>query len=345
MNLDTVFSNEATQWDDEVHALLKSLDIPNQKVAFDMVIQVLKLANESHDLHDMGLVYATIKELRRSYKVFEPFRDVRKVSIFGSARTPIDHPCYQLAVDYARLITQQGFMVITGAGPGIMEAGNLGAETDMSFGLNIRLPFEQESNPYIRNSTKLASFKYFFNRKLMFLKESDATILFPGGFGTHDEGFETLTLLQTGRCAPRPLILMDQPDGTYWKDWRELVKTQLADLKYINEEDLNLFIIPKTVEEAVEKTTLFYKTYHSVRYFSDITIIRLNHSLKKSTLAELNSKFKDILVSGQIEMCDPSEFSLDHTDYMDKYRLIFKFDRLSYGRLCDLIWTLNYIEN
>lgn len=324
--------------------LLAGIDTPFEKLSQEALVSVLKLIRDTTDLHDLSMVATTLKEFRQSFKVFSPFRDVRKVCIFGSARTPEDDPDYQNTMKFSNLITHRGFMVITGAGPGIMEAGNRGAEVDMSFGLNIKLPFEQQPNKYIDLNSKLVSFKYFFTRKLMFLKESDATVLFPGGFGTHDEAFESLTLLQTGRCAPRPLVLLASEGNSYWTQWRDFVESEVAGKGFISKEDLSLFTVPSSVEEAVEQVSLFYQTYHSVRYFQDLAVIRLNSGLKPSTVSELNRQFSDLLRSGQFELVEPDQFAMDSHDYQDKYRLVFRFDKMSFGRLCQLIWALNYLE-
>jgi uncharacterized protein (TIGR00730 family) len=320
---------------------LLACDPTHQNVICDLLQSALKLATETHEPHDLTLISSTLKELRRSFKLFSPYRDIRKVCLFGSARTPEDDPNYILAHRYSELITQKGWMVITGAGPGIMEAGNKGALPDTSFGVNINLPFEQHPNPYIANSSKLTSFKYFFNRKVSFLRESDATVLFPGGFGTHDEGFEVLTLLQTGRCAPRPLILVAHENDPYWEKWVNFIQTELCDPGYISPEDMHLFTRTDSAEEAVQQTQDFYRVFHSIRYFNDMAVIRLNQRLTASDLKAINSQFKDLCTDGQFELSDPDQFTLDRNDFNDKNRLIFKFDKMSYGRLCGLIRFIN----
>jgi len=331
-------------WSEDVLSLIEGLETPYQKVAIDMVVTTLKMVQEASALQDLTMVASTLRELRQSFKVFAPYRDTRKVCIFGSARTPEEDPNYIIAQRFSEAITAKGYMVITGAGPGIMEAGNRGALPEMDFGVNIRLPFEQEANPYIRDSSKLVSFKYFFNRKLVFLKESDATVLFPGGFGTHDEAFESLTLLQTGRCAPRPLILLADEKDDYWRAWDVFVKNQIGKKGYISDEDLSLYTLPKSAEEAVAEIELFYSVYHSVRYFQDLAVLRLNQVLSDQTMKEINLKFKDLVLTGAFEQADTDQFTLDRSDYIDKPRLLFKFDRMSYGRLCQLIMFINKFE-
>ncbi len=333
------------EWMEELQILMRGVEGQYQPLAQHMSVAAVRLTQEDPEIHDLNLVDTTLDELRRAFKVFLPYRDIRKVCLFGSARTREDDEDYQMALRFSEQITQKGFMMITGAGPGIMEAGNRGAVQDMSFGLNIHLPFEQAPNPYIANDSKLVSFKYFFNRKLVFLKESDATVLFPGGFGTHDEGFESLTLLQTGRCAPRPVILLSKPNDTYWKKWEDFVVTELCDKGFISREDLSLFSLATSAEEAVELTQLFYKNYHSIRYFRDLAVMRLNTALSPDVLKELNGRFKDLLLTGEFQMAALDQVALDRAVYLDKPRLIFRFDKMAYGRLCELIWFINKIES
>lgn len=310
----------------------------------EMVYQLLKFSEETQSLHDLNILQSTIKEMRQANQLFRPYRDTRKVCIFGSARTPETDPHYAMAQSFAEHIVQKGFMVITGAGPGIMEAGNRGAGPDMGFGVNIRLPFEQSPNPYIANSSKLISFKYFFNRKLTFIRESDATILFPGGFGTHDEGFELLTLIQTGRCAPRPLLLLEAPESTYWKTWFAFVKDEILGNRYISEEDMALISIPKTVEESVAIIEDFYRIYHSIRYVKDTAILRLNKPLSASALQNIQTQFKDLAPSGDFTQHEPFAYEPDQEEYADKYRLTFTFDKVRYGRLYQLILAFNTLQ-
>ena len=307
----------------------------------ELFLNILKMLYEKPDIHDLNLVKITIKELRRAFKLFAPFRDVRKVCIFGSARTDSEDENYKITEEFSRLITEIGYMVITGAGPGIMEAGNKGAGKEMSFGVNIKLPFEQQPNQYIADSSKLCSFRYFFNRKLTFVKESDATILLPGGFGTHDEAFEMLTLIQTGRSAPRPIIFLNHPNEVYWLKWKAFIEESLLGSNYISPADLSLFKICTSAQEAVDTIQTFYRTYHSIRYFQDSTIIRLNHSLKSEVIDHLNKEFSDLLTGGAFEFHGPEDSALEHAHYHGKYRLILKLNRLYYGRLMELIDFLN----
>ncbi|MBI4720869.1 MAG: LOG family protein [Chitinivibrionia bacterium] len=220
----------------------------------ELLLNVLKLKSDRLDTLDLKILNRSLRELRYAFKVFKPYRHIRKVSIFGSARTPEDDPCYEMAVSLAKMLADSGFMVITGAADGIMKAGNEGAGSDKSFGVNIHLPSEQSPNEFIIDDPKLVTFKYFFTRKLLFVMESNAVALFPGGFGTHDEGFETLTLLQTGKASPRPMLLMDLPGGGYWEAWDRFVKDQLLARKLISPDDCSLYMISHSPEEAVRET-------------------------------------------------------------------------------------------
>ncbi|MGB3112526.1 MAG: TIGR00730 family Rossman fold protein, partial [Candidatus Omnitrophota bacterium] len=232
----------------------------------EILTTAVKLGRESGDRVDLKLVNDALKELRYSFKIFSPYRSVKKVIIFGSARSKKSSVEYKMAEKFAQKITKKGYMIVTGGGSGVMEAGNKGAEAGKEFGLNIRLPFEQSPNPYIDEKDKIINFKYFFTRKLAFVKETDATVLFPGGFGTNDECFEMLTLIQTGKSKPRPIILMEPKGSTYWTGWKNFVNKQLVKKGFIDKNDLKLFHIAKTVEEAVRYIDDFYKIYHSIRY-------------------------------------------------------------------------------
>ena len=309
----------------------------------EMILTLIKIAKNNPDFHDINLIHQTLKELWQSYRVFLPYRDARKVCIFGSARTPETHPAYQITMDFAKKITDRGFMVITGAGGGIMEAGNRGAEINKSFGANILLPFEQDPNPYIANSSKLVSFKYFFTRKLTFIKESDATVLCPGGFGTHDEAFEVLTLVQTGRCAPRPIVLLSSPGDHYWDEFLIFVKKALLDNAYIAEEDLSLFYNTTSADAAVAYISGFYRVYHSIRYQDNLTIIRINAPLSPEKLADLNEKFQDILLSGRIEQVEAKEIPYDNQVFQHIPRLVMHSQKASFGKLYAFIHYLNLL--
>jgi uncharacterized protein (TIGR00730 family) len=332
-----------TRIEDKVRELVHMAECETNHPLQEMILTLIKIAKNNPDFHDINLIHQTLKELWQSYRVFLPYRDARKVCIFGSARTPEDHPAYQITLDFAKKITDRGFMAITGAGGGIMEAGNRGAQVNKSFGANILLPFEQAPNPYIANSSKLVSFKYFFTRKLTFIKESDATVLCPGGFGTHDEAFEVLTLVQTGRCAPRPIILLTSPGDDYWEEFLTFLKKALLKNAYIAEEDLAIFHNTTSADDAVSYIADFYKVYHSIRYQDKHTIIRINHPISEEKLAQLNDKFTDILISGKIEQVDAKEVPYDNQVFQHLPRLIMHSQKTSFGKVYEFIHYLNQL--
>ncbi|HJZ59985.1 MAG TPA: TIGR00730 family Rossman fold protein, partial [Gemmataceae bacterium] len=218
-----------------------------------------KLLRDHASRGDVKLMATAVRELRYCFKVFAAYRGKRKAAVFGSARTKPDHPAYRGAEAFGRGMAENGWMVITGAGGGIMEAGHRGAGRDGSFGLNIILPFEQSANTVVQGDPKLVTLRYFFTRKLMFIKESDAVVLFPGGFGTHDEAFEALTLIQTGKSHIFPIVMVDEPGGDYWKLWRRFIEEGLLNRGYISPHDLSLFRVTDSVGEAVRDVTGFYR--------------------------------------------------------------------------------------
>ncbi|MBT5856575.1 LOG family protein [bacterium] len=310
----------------------------------DLLMTVSRMALEDTDSDDWKLAARAMKEFRKSFKVFSPYRDVRKVCIFGSARTPEDHPEFKLAEDFAKAVTEKDFMVITGAGGGIMEAGNKGALPDMHFGVNIELPFEQEPNPYINDDPKLISYKYFFIRKLMFIKESDATVLLPGGFGTLDEGYEGLTLMQTGKSEPRPVVLLETEGADYWEKFVQYFYDVMIPQGYISPEDVNMFTICNNVEDAVKAVTEFYKYYHSVRYVREMTVMRFNVEVPDHILNMLNTDYIDLLKDGKFERCEPYEEEKMSRDKLRLPRLHFHFDKHKYGRLLQMIKHINTLD-
>src|SRR5271154_985077 len=278
----------------------------NENEVADIIENALKLLTDVKDTGDVRVIQTAIRELRYSFRLFAPYAGKRKVSIFGSARTQPDNVEYQMAADFGRKIVKAGFMVITGAGPGIMQAGHEGAGPENSFGVNIRLPWEQSANPVIREDKKLITFKYFFTRKLIFIRHSDAIVLFPGGFGTMDEGYEAITLMQTGKSQLMPLVLVDQPGGDYWKTWDKNIREQLLCNQLISADDLNLYQITDRADEAVKIITRFYRNFHSTRFVKDLLVIRLKNSPAESALAALNRDFADIIVSGGIKSIKPT---------------------------------------
>lgn len=328
--------------DNLISKLAKLFSSPDtEELLREILTTAVKLGLESHDKGDIKLVNNALKELRYSFKIFSPYRDVKKVIIFGSARSSNTSPEYKMAEEFSRKITAKGYMVVTGGGPGVMEAGNKGAKPGKDFALNIRLPFEQKPNPYIDEKQRLINYKYFFTRKLTFIKETDATTLFPGGFGTNDEGFEALTLVHTGKSKPIPILLMQPKGSTYWSDWKCFLNNQLVRNGFINKEDLDLFKIIGNVNEAIKYIENFYRIYHSIRYTSGLTVLRLNRKLSDKTLKLINQQFKDILTEGSINLSPPTKEEIQKKEYLDLPRLVMKFNQRDYGRLLELIRVIN----
>jgi len=316
-------------------------ETPHADLVSEIVLTSLKLVSDQADRGDLKVINSALKEMRYAFKVYAPYRTVRKVTVFGSARTEEWDPSYFQAVAFAREITRRGYMVITGAGEGIMKGGQAGAGRENSFGMNIRLPFEQMPNIYIKDDPKLITFKYFFTRKLAFIKETDALALFPGGFGTHDEGFETLTLLQTGKSTPLPLVLIDSPGGDFWKNWERYIGKQLLDRRLISPEDLHLFKVTDSVEEAVHEIVTFYGNYHSMRYVGDLLVIRLQYPVTGEMLEDLNAGFSDLLVQDDIRATPPLPEEVNEPETLELHRVMLHFNRKNYGRLRHLIDALN----
>ena len=328
---------------DKVIAELAKTCHPDDNVDLveEMLTTIAKLGMENNDRGDLKLMNMALKELRYASKIFTSYRNEKKVVVFGSARSRKDSDEYKMAEKLSTLIVENGFKVITGGGSGIMEAGNKGARRKNSFSLNIKLPFEQKHNPYIIGDEKAISFKYFFNRKLFFLKESDATVLFPGGFGTLDEGFENLTLVQTGKSKPRPIILIDPPDSQYWNQWVDFVTGVLAEKGFISHNDMSFFIHVNTVEEAIDEILQFYKVYHSIRYVGNKTVVRLNSLLSSENIEELNRKYSDILRSGEIKLTESLPVEQKGKEFLDLPRLVMDFNRCDYGKLYEMLRLLN----
>ena len=319
----------------------RSLSVNNADLIEEMLTTVVKLGLENDERGDLKLINMALKELRYASKIFIPYRDQRKVVIFGSARTRKDSDEYKMTVKLSELIVKKGFKVITGGGPGIMEAGNKGAGRKESFSLNIKLPFEQQYNPYSAGDEKAVSFKYFFNRKLFFLKESDATVIFPGGFGTLDECFESLTLIQTGKTKPRPIILIDSPDSEYWESLIGFVTEKLSEGGFISNNDLSLLIRVNSIEQAVDEIVQFYRVYHSIRYVGDKTILRLKKPLSSEDINSLNEKYSCILRSGEIEPSDALPAEQKDEAFLDLPRLVMDFNRHDFGIFHEMLRFLN----
>jgi len=315
--------------------------VSTDQLILQMKETIDKFVRDKASRGDVKMIATALKELRYALKVFAPYRHRRKVTIFGSARTPRHDPSYLQAVEFGRRMVQAGFMVITGAASGIMEAGHVGAGVEDSLGVNILLPFEQSANPVIAGDSKLVHLKYFFTRKLMFVKESDAIALFPGGFGTQDEGFEVLTLVQTGKSHMIPIVMLEEPGGTYWQKWVEFIREVLLKRGFISPPDISLFKITTSLEEAVDELVGFYRVYHSMRYVGDRLVLRLKQELNPFVLEELRDRFKDILAGGTFEQTGalPAEANEGHLAHMPRLR--FRFDRKSLGRLREMIDFIN----
>ncbi len=308
---------------------------------FELVASAVRLARDGASRGDLKVANTTLKELRYAFYVFAPYRAARKASIFGSARTRPDDPLYDQARRLATALAQREWMIITGAGPGIMTAGIEGAGVENAFGVTIRLPFEATTSEFLEGDPKLVNFRYFFTRKLTFVKESDGFALLPGGYGTLDEAFETLTLIQTGKAQPAPIVLLDVPGGTYWKHWLEFVQAQLAGREYISPEDLKLVYVTDDVDAAVDELTGFYANYHSLRFVEGELVLRVRHAPDAARLAELNTMFADIVVRGQMETIGATPVELADKDFPELDRVTFRFNRRSWARLRLLIDALN----
>ena len=313
----------------------------NVDMVEDIIENALKLLHDVEDRGDVRVIQTAIRELRYAFRLFAPHAHVPKVTIFGSARTQPTRQEYQQAVEFSRKIAGAGWMVITGAGPGIMQAGHEGAGPEKSFGANIRLPWEQAANPIIQRDKKLITFRYFFTRKLTFVRHSHAIVLFPGGFGTLDEGYEALTLMQTGKSKLMPLVLIDRPGGTYWKTWDKTIREHLLRTALISPDDLHLYNVTDDTDEAVKIITRFYRNYHSMRFVHELLVIRLKHSPTSTAIEALNEDFADIVAGENIHAIEPTEEEREDNQFLHLPRIAFGFDRRHYGRLRELVDVVN----
>ena len=308
----------------------------------EMIIASLKAGQEDDGSGDLKLMNTSLKEMRFTSKVFSPYRNMRKVTVFGSARTKPGDPLYEMAKLFGEKLAEAGYMVITGGGGGIMQAVNEGAGSGHSFAVNIRLPFEEGPNPVIRGNPRQIHYKYFFNRKVAFLKESDSVALFPGGFGTLDEAMEALTLVQTGKRNPMPLLLIDGPDCSYWIRIIKLFEEELLSRNYICPSDFALFEQVCSVDAAVEKINHFYRRYHSIRYVNNQLVIRLTSQLSPVEIRKLADQFRDIIVpGGSITTSGALKAETDDADVIHLPRLVIDFDRRNFGKLRSLIDSIN----
>lgn len=300
-----------------------------------------KLERDQAAPGDVRIMARAMKELRYAFKVFTPYRRSRKVTVFGSARMQPDHPSYQQAVEYGRCMAGAGWYVVTGAGGGIMEAAHVGAGREMSMGLNIMLPFEQEANRIINDDKKLVNLKYFFTRKLLFVKEVHAVVVFPGGFGTMDELFETITLIQTGKRDLMPIVVVDAPGETFFVDLIDYMKRHLHQSHLISPDDLSLLKWTDNVRDAFDEVIGFYTVYNSMRYIKDRLYLRLHESPSPEFLDRLNTEFRDILVDGKIEQVPTHPFEADEPHLSSLPRIAMNFNRRSLARLRQMIDVIN----
>ena len=328
--------------DAQIASLLDSFgDDLDRRLLVEMMTSVYRLGADRSTTGDLKLLNAALKELRYAFKVFRPYRAVRKVAMFGSSRMGHRHFAYPMAQEFGRLMARAGWIVITGAASGIMKAGHEGAGRDASFGLNIRLPFEQEANPVIAKDHKLINCKYFFTRKLLFIKESHATALFPGGFGTLDEGFESLTLVQTGKSDPRPIVFVDLPRGTFWAPLLKFFREQLEREGMIAPEDQSTYQVVRSAKEAAERILRFYSVYHSLRYVGQRLVLRLQRPLPDGAAGRLTREFRGLLRTGAIQQGAALPEEADEPELARLPRLVLNFNRRDYGRLVQLIHRIN----
>ena len=299
------------------------------------------LAREGTSVGDLKIASAALAEMSEAFRVFRPYRAIRKMTMFGSARTQPEDPVYLLARDLATKLAQEDWMVVTGAGPGIMAAGLEGAGRDHSFGVNIRLPHEEGANPFIAQDPKLVEMRYFFTRKLMLIKESHGYAVLPGGFGTLDECYELLTLLQTGKAEPAPVVLVETPGGEYWGRWREFVEELASGPGYVSPDDLCLYRMTTSVEEAAREIAHFYRNYHSCRWVGDLLVLRVLVAPSKAELADLNHRFGDIVARGSIRSTAAFPPERSSNDHPELPRLALRFDKWHFARLRQLIDAIN----
>jgi uncharacterized protein (TIGR00730 family) len=313
----------------------------DRDLIFEILATGVRLADDAADRLDLKIAAATLKEMRQAFRTFAPYRLRSKVTIFGSARTRPEDPLYVQARDFAAAMARRDWMVVTGAGPGIMAAGMEGAGRERSIGVAIRLPFEQTSNPFIADDEKLVSMKYFFTRKLMLVKESKAFVCLPGGFGTLDETFELLTLTQTGKGVPVPIVLLDVPGGTYWAHFNRFVADELVSRGLVQPSDLRLYVVTDDIEQACEEVCRFYVNFDSLRFVGDTLVVRLLHEPTDEQLADLNERFGHLLKGGTIERTAPLPVETDDGDRVELPRIRLEFVKRHIGQLRDLIDAVN----
>ncbi len=332
----------APELDDEIAHLVDDVGPTHSSdLVFEMIVTALRFARDGANRGDLKIATAALKEMRYAFSVFAPYRASRKATIFGSARTLPDDPLYDQTRRLAAALAAVGWMIVTGAGPGIMTAGIEGAGVENAFGVSIRLPFEASTSEFLVDDPKLVNFRYFFTRKLSFVKESDAFVLLPGGFGTLDEAFETLTLIQTGKAQPAPIVLLDVPGGTYWTKWHEFVTSELLDRGYLSATDMDLLLVTDDVDVAVNEVRKFYANYHSMRFVGRDLVLRVRRAPEPEQLAALNAAFADIIESGELTVSGPTPREERDGDELHLDRVRFRFDRYHWARVRRLIDALN----
>jgi len=324
-----------------IDALLEQLRVPEEtwRLYSELLTTVLKMYEDKAPVVDLKMTTSALKEIRYGLKVFAPFRHLRKVTVFGSARLPAGHPVSEQAAAFGRAMADASWMVITGAGSGVMGAAQEGAGRERSFGLNIRLPFEQEANPWIADDPKLISFKYFFTRKLFLVREAHAMAFLPGGFGTADEFFEALTLVQTGKAVMVPLVLLDAPGGHYWHRFDEFIKSQMQESGMVSPADVGLYRITDDCKQASAEIERFYEVFHSQRYVGPALVLRLRRALPAAAVTEISARFDDIL-HGPAELA-PGPIAGERDEYPELPRLVLPFSRRDFGRLRHLVDVVN----
>src|SRR4051812_43132463 len=328
--------------DKELGDLLDELGVDeNRDMLYEILVSSVLLARDGADRLDLKITSATLKEMRAAFRAFAPYRDVPKVTIFGSARTLPTDPSYGQARDFAEHMAAQGWMVVTGAGPGIMAAGLEGAGREHSFGVNIRLPFEQDANSFIAGDDKLISMKYFFTRKLMLMKESLGFVSLPGGFGTLDETMELLTLVQTGKANPAPIVLLDEPGGRFWSSFSEFLRTEVATRGLIDDDDLDLLLRTEDVQVAADEIIGFYRNYQSLRWVGEQLVLRMHTAPTDDELRALNDQLGSIAIDGKIERTDPLPAEVRDDDHLELERLVLRYSGFVAGGLRRLIDALN----
>ena len=341
VSADRPYQLQSSDANRRIDALLEYLRVPEQtwRLYAEMLTTVLKMFEDRAGVADLKIAHMALKEMRYGFKVFSAYRQVPKVTVFGSARTIPTHAVSAQAFGFGKRMTDAGWMVITGAGSGVMGAAQEGAGRERSFGLNIRLPSEQEANPWIADDPKLITFKYFFTRKLFLIREAAAMAFFPGGFGTCDEVFEALTLMQTGKQPVLPIVLVDEPGGTFWKSFVEFIERELMVTGMIHAEDLGLFRVTEDLDEAVAEIRDFYRVYHSQRYVGNNLVFRLRQALSPDALAELNERFRDLLDGRADQTTGP--LKAENGEFADLPRLVLPFHRSSFSRVRQVIDFIN----